>query len=157
MELSYPVLVVDLDGTFFKNDFFKEQLMLQILKRPFTTLLKYFKSNNWVEFKTFILQNTSPTKETVNNLINPIVLNYINTNRTNYTKIVMVSASPDSFVKRAVPSGIFDELHGSINVNLKSDKKLAFIIQHYGKNFHYIGNSKDDEVIFLNAKKSIKI
>ncbi|MBX9735032.1 MAG: UbiA family prenyltransferase [Chitinophagaceae bacterium] len=152
------ILVVDFDRTFLKNDFFSEALVRQLLQTPLGTYRLFQQNkNNWVGFKEAILSKSSiPTD--ISNLIDPFVAEWINRNRHRFSKIVLVSASPDSFVKKLIsPLGIFDEVHGSTTINLKGTAKRNFIQENWGAPFAYIGDSRSDIPIFQAATEAIKV
>ena len=53
---------------------------------------------------------------------------------------------------------IFDAAHGTIDINLKSDNKLQKILEISGAHaFDYMGNSRDDLVIFQRSRKSFLV
>ena len=52
---------------------------------------------------------------------------------------------------------IFDDIFGSVEINLKGVEKLKFIQEKWGSNFTYIGDSNDDIPIFKMAKDAFKI
>jgi hypothetical protein len=88
-------------------------------------------------------------------LVNPVVKNWIINNKNKYDKFLLISASPDFFVKKLIsPLCIFDEIYGSIDVNLKGKNKLIFIQESYNNNFCYLGDSKEDNIIFKHAKEA---
>jgi 4-hydroxybenzoate polyprenyltransferase len=152
------ICIVDFDKTFFKNDFFEEQFCKSILTNPFRVFKEVKHANgNWVLYKQQLL-----TEKIFNNeyefLINTVVKEWINKNRNRFTKIIAVSASPDAFVKKMLlPFQLFDEVYGSIDINLKGQAKLNFIKQNWDEPFAYIGDSKDDEIIFSAATEAVRV
>ena len=46
---------------------------------------------------------------------------------------------------------IFDEIYGSEETNLVGVNKLNFILNKWGPNFAYVGNSNDDIPIFKSS------
>jgi phosphoserine phosphatase len=69
-----------------------------------------------------------------------------------------VSASPDFFVKALLSElQIFDGIYGSEAINLKGVNKLAFIQEKWGNDFHYMGDAKADQPIFLAAQQAYKV
>lgn len=152
------ILVVDLEETFLKNDFFAETLLQQLLRKPLGTF-RLFRDNkhNWVGFKETILSEASIPFD-ISSLIDPNVQEWINTNKHRFSKTVLVSASPDSFVKKLVsPLGVFDEIHGSTTINLKGAAKRDFIQAKWETAFAYIGDSRSDTPIFQAAAEPIKV
>lgn len=152
------VCVVDFDNTYFKNDFFKERFFRKLIFNPFYFLFHLFiKKRSLVEIK-FLLLNELSISYDCQFLVNQPVHQWMLANMHHYDKMVVVSASPDFFVKKLLaPLQIFDEIHGSTNRNLKGKEKLQFIVDHYGNNFDYIGDSAVDEFIFSAARKAIRV
>ena len=148
------VCIIDLDKTFLVNDFFKESFYRNILGNPFSIFWHFFRRGTLLQLKMKLLKDFE-INYPIDQLINPIVNEWIINNRLKYDKLVMISASPDFFVKRIIsPLEIFDEIHGSTDVNLKGKKKLKFIQSKFKNEFCYIGDSKDDFYIFEKAKES---
>jgi hypothetical protein len=131
-------LIVDLDGTLLRNDYFIERFMLN--------------PREWIRFnllksKHILLDNFCPSKKQLMATVNPCVLQEIL--RFNDLKCVkVVSASPDLFVKYIVSElDLNIEGYGSLEVNLKGIKKLDFIKENNWVPFTYIGDSVVDDVI----------
>jgi hypothetical protein len=152
------ICVVDFDGTLFKNDFFLEVFFKTLLERPFYLLYLFFVKNyDLLDIKIELLSNHQIDYD-VKFLMSPLVLNWIKANKRCYTNIYLVSASPDFFIKYILKNQqLFDDLFGSVQINLKGFKKLEFIQQKWGSNFIYIGDSNDDIPIFKVAKEAYKI
>ena len=152
------ICVIDFDGTLFKNDFFLEVFFKSLLERPFYLLNLFFiKKFNLLEIKLVLLSNHQIDYD-INFLMSPIVLNWIKDNKSSFTNIYLVSASPDFFIKYILKNQeLFDDIFGSIQINLKGIEKLKFIQQKWGSNFTYIGDSNDDIPIFKVAKEAYKI
>jgi FMN phosphatase YigB (HAD superfamily) len=152
------ILIVDFDGTLFKNDFFIEILFKNFLERPIFMLNLFFKTNlNILEIKIALLSNYQINYD-VNYLMSPIVLNWIENNKNRFTHIYLVSASPDFFIKKVLKNQqLFDDIYGSVEINLKGVQKYKFIQEKWGSNFTYIGDSNDDIPIFKVAKEAYKI
>lgn len=152
------ICVIDFDGTFFKNDFFKEAFFRKLIRHPFFIFQHFFlRRGSLLQLKQLLLSELvvdyNPSL-----LINPAVLQWIETNKNKYDKIVVVSASPLFFVQKIVaPLQLFHTIDGSINLNLKGKAKLDFIIQKWGDDFDYMGDSKADEPIFAKAKHAIRV
>jgi hypothetical protein len=152
------VCIVDFDGTFVKNDFFKERIFKRFLENPIY-FVKYFllKKKSLLELKFELLTDFSIEYD-IDFLINPIVRNWIIDNKNNYNYVILVSATPEFFLKKILKSiTIFDEIYGSVDVNLKGKNKLDFIQKKWGENFDYIGDSNDDLPIFHGSRNAFKI
>ena len=150
-------LIVDFDRTFLRNDFFEEQLVIQLIRNPFKTLSKFVKSNNWVDFKMEILDNYKVVPEVFESLINRKVLDEMDTAKANGRAVICISASPQNFLDRVIPDGYFHSIIGSKDYLLKGKKKLEFIIEKYGDKFDYIGDSPSDDIILKEAVIGIKV
>ena len=152
------VLVVDFDGTYLKNDFFAEQFYKKLIENPFYLLGHWISGgNNLLALKNKLLANVT-LQYPLEQLVNPVVADFIQANRQSYTKVVLVSASPDEFVKRILAADkTFDVVSGSTDINLKGDKKTAFIRNTFGDDFHYVGDSASDIPIYRSAKKGFVV
>jgi len=151
------VCIVDFDKTFLVNDYFKESFYKKLLENPFYILWHFIRRGSILDLKNILLRDLE-IQYPIEQLINPIINEWISKNRKNYDKLLLVSASPDFFVKKIIsPLCIFDEIHGSIDINLKGRKKLQFIQNRYENEFCYLGDSKDDYIIFKYAKESYLI
>lgn len=141
-------LVCDLDGTLVKNDFFAERFLRSLVFKPLTTL-KYL-SKGLVVLKHHLLDTYIPN---ISAVLNKDVVELIEKNKSRYNRIVLISASTDSFVKRVAKEvGIFDECYGTETINLKGKQKLDFIHAQNLTPFVYIGDAKADNIIFAAAE-----
>ena len=152
------ICVIDFDGTFIKNDFFEELFFKKLLTNPFYLINHFFIKKRGILDLKYILLNSYYINYNIDFLLNNIVSEWINDNRYRYEKIILVSATPDFFVKRILQTNTcFDEIYGSVNINLKGENKASFIVNNLNKHFDYIGNSKDDIPIFKKSISSLKI
>lgn len=152
------VCIIDFDGTFFKNDFFKEVFFIKLIENPFYFFHHFFiKRKSLLALKIDLLESfTIPYN--LDFLINPIVLNWIQIHQKEYQKMILVSATPDFFIKKVLDKSlIFDEIYGSVDCNLKGTNKLAFIQEKWGNQFAYMGDSNADKPIFAAAQQAFKI
>ena len=152
------VCIIDFDKTLLKNDFFKEIFYRTLLQNPFK-LINHFliKRSSILELKNELLLNFK-INYPVQLLLNPMIINWINENKAHYEKIIIVSASPDFFIKDVLKSLDFiDEMHGSTSINLKGKNKLDYIIGKWGNNFDYLGDSASDNIIFKSARNGFLI
>lgn len=152
------VCVIDFDGTYFKNDFFKESFFKKVINNPFYIIKHFvFKRGTLLDLKNKLLEGFQIQYE-IDFLVNPEVHQWIESNKNRYDKIVLVSASPDFFVKQLLTRlSLFDEIYGSTSKNLKGVNKLEFINEKWGNDFDYVGDSRDDKPIFRKAKAAYKI
>ena len=152
------ICIIDFDKTLLKNDFFKEIFYRTLLQNPFK-LINHFliKRSSILALKNELLLNFN-LHYPIHLLLNPIIINWINENKSNYEKIIIVSASPNFFVKDVLKNLDFiNEMHGSTNINLKGKNKLDYINSKWGSNFDYLGDSRSDNIIFKNAKNGFLI
>ena len=152
------ICIIDFDGTLFKNDFFLEVFFKTMVERPFYLFkVCVSKKFNLIDIKIALLADLKINCD-VSFLINTVVTNWIEDNKNKFTNIYLVSASPDFFIKSILKDQqIFDDIFGSVEINLKGIEKLKFIQEKWGSNFTYIGDSKDDIPIFKIAKDAFKI
>ena len=152
------VCIIDFDKTLLKNDFFKEIFYRTLLQNPFK-LINHFliKRSSILELKKELLLNFK-INYPIQLLLNPIIISWINENKAHYEKIIIVSASPDFFVKEVLKQLDFiNEIHGSKDINLKGQNKLDYIMSKWGSNFDYLGDSKSDNVIFKSARNGFLV
>jgi len=153
------VLVLDFDGTLILKDIFRCTFYHSLLRRPLSVLKILLVSSSWVTFKCRLLEDLDSDflkyqwKAKQNNYL----LDWIESNRDSFREIVVVSASPQEFVRRVIPADIFDGIYGSTVENLKGEKKLEFILSQWGKNFAYIGDDVSDGVIFAESVLAYRI
>jgi hypothetical protein len=152
------ICIVDFDGTFFKNDFFLEIFFKTLIERPlYLFKICFLNKFSMIKIKVTLLSDLKINYD-VSFLINTVVTNWIEDNRNKFTNIYLVSATPDFFIKSILKNQqIFDDLFGSVEINLKGVEKLKFIQEKWGSNFIYIGDSNDDIPIFKIAKDAFKI
>ncbi len=135
-----------------------EAFCSKMLKNPFYIVAHFlFGKGNWVALKIKLLKDYKKAYD-LQLLINPMVEDWIRTNRSNYHQVVLVSASPDFFVKELLsPLSLFDAIHGSTECNLKGLRKVDFIKSQYGEAFDYIGDAHADIPIFKMARHAYKV
>jgi len=141
-------LICDFDGTLVRNDFFEERYFKIFIEKPWLAIWYGLQKNGLLRLKHRLLDNYVPEYD-LRFISNQKLIDWIKENHKHYKATLLISASPDSFVKRIVePMGIFDSVYGSSNINLKGVEKLRFI-QELGINqFTYIGDSSADQPIF---------
>jgi 4-hydroxybenzoate polyprenyltransferase len=156
--MNSTICVVDFDGTYFKNDYFKECFLRVLITRPWV-LINHFilKRRSLLALKHELLESLAIPYDP-SNMMNHSVNEWIQTNRHHYDKIVLVSASPHFFVKKLLQSSnVFDEVYGSTSINLKGKAKWQFIEEKFGNQVDYIGDSKADEYIFKQVNNGIRV
>jgi hypothetical protein len=148
------VCVIDFDGTFLVNDFFKEAFFKKIIENPFFIIKHFFIEKKGILALKVKLLSDCKVDYPLEILMNHLVINWISENRYLYDKILLVSASPDFFVKSILDkTSFFDEIHGSKDVNLKGISKFNYIKERWG-DFDYLGNSNDDLPIFKYCNRA---
>ena len=139
-------LICDFDGTLVKNDYFLEKLAMELIKAPVRTFFK-FVFKGVLNTKIELLNSFEP--KSLEYVLNKNVIALIEQTKENFDQTLLISASPDNFIKNVKKKlNLFDAAYGSTSVNLKSKKKLEFIIENNFTPFVYIGDSKDDEILF---------
>jgi len=141
-------LICDFDGTLVSNDFFEEKFFKLFLEQPWIIIWYGFQRNGLLKLKHRLLDDYIP-EYNLKFICNQKLIDWIKENHKNYEATLLISASPDKFVKRVVePMEIFDSVWGSSNINLKGVEKLRFIEELGIKQFTYIGDSTADQPIF---------
>ena len=148
------VCIVDMDGTLLRNDFFVESVAIQLLRNPFKVFQILLNKNGLLQLK-FSLLKKREINYPLDNLLNASVVSFLKDKRAEYSKIHVVTASPEEFAKQLLApyNSFIDEVTGSVNSNLKGAKKLAFIKSTYSQPFDYLGDSKADNIIFAAARQ----
>ena len=150
-------LICDFDGTLVKNDFFEEKFFKLFVEQPLLLIWYCFQLNGLIRLKHKLLDDYLPEYD-LNFIFNQKIIDWVKENRKNYQGTFLISASPDTFVKRIVePLAIFDKVYGSLNSNLKGINKLRFIQELGLTHFSYIGNSLADKPIFDAASQAFLI
>tara|TARA_B100000900_G_scaffold355803_1_gene325223 strand:- start:4134 stop:5543 length:1410 start_codon:yes stop_codon:yes gene_type:complete len=155
-----PTLFVDLDKSLVKTDLLLESFLFVLSKNFFAPLIciKILLQNGIVELKNYLYRSSNIN---VANLpFNNNVLEYISAWKNKYQgQVILISASDDNFVQKVSNHlGIFDNAFGTTTENLKSVTKLNKIRElSEGSDFDYIGDSKDDLIIWSNCRNSIAV
>jgi hypothetical protein len=148
-------LICDFDGTLVKNDYFVEQLSAAMIRNPFK-IISQLVSKSTLEVKHIYLDNFNPQSAAL--LLNEEVSELVKTEKSKFTKTILLTASTNDFIKKIHPIvPFFDEVYGSTSINLKSSQKLNFIREMKLEPFVYIGDSKDDEILFEHANYYYKV
>jgi phosphoserine phosphatase len=116
-----------------------------------------FQSDGLLRLKHQLLDDYLPEYD-LEFIFNQELISWIKENRGNYQETLLVSGSPDTFIKRIVgPMAIFDRIHGSLANNLKGQNKLRFIQDSGFLPFSYIGDSPADSPIFKASSQAYLI
>jgi hypothetical protein len=152
-------LVLDFDGTLILKDIFKSAFYERLTHNPFGVFKILFRSSSWVAFKRNLLEDLDSVvlNDSWEKNQNGYLIEWVQSNRDSFREIVVVSASPQEFIQRVIPEGIFDGIYGSTVENLKGKRKLEYILSHWGKNFAYVGDDVSDEIIFRESVLAYRI
>lgn len=152
-------LVVDLDGTLINTDLLHESLLFALLKNPrsLPKILKAMPSGKAI-FKIEAAKGFRFDPSTLP--YNQSVIDEIRAAKLSSRPVYLASASDQSLVD-AISDHLrfFDEAWGSTeSKNLKSELKREFLDEKLGPgNYEYVGNSKADVPVWLNAKAAIVV
>lgn len=150
------ILAVDLDGTLINTDILYESFLSSLSrdwKTIFILFLALFKGKPFLKKKLLQKSDIDVTLLPYNDE----VIEYIKNKRSKDFKVVLVTASHQIFADKVSKHlNLFDYTFGTNNqTNLKGKAKAKFLIDKFGKNFFYIGNSKSDFEIWKISKKAI--
>ena len=157
MQKESRIFVVDLDGTFIKNDLFIELLIMNLVK-SFREVVSIFFSRGIVGLKQFVFVNHEFSENQV--LINHNVLEIVREKKALGYCIILATASPQVYADFVANTwNIFDKAYGSTDlINLKGSDKLKLILSiSGGKTFEYIGDSRVDNIIFKHCSTFYKV
>lgn len=153
------LLVVDLDGTFIKNDMLFESFVFSFFRNPLIFIkcfILLLSKDPIVNIKSFL--SNFYLKKFANHALNirSSVKKLIQSKKNLGYKVFLVSASHESIVKSVYEefTDLFDGYYGSssTNGNISGQHKLDFIKDHFNDcEFEYVGDSKKDIVIWNNS------
>ena len=157
-ETNIP-LVVDLDGTLLKSDTLVESGLLFFMDKPLqiVNLLRWItggKLNLKIKLAEAVDLNVSTLP------YNTTIIEKIILERSKGRKIILATGCYKSLaIKIADHLKIFDEVIASeAEQNVIGEKKCKILVKRYGeKGFDYIGNSKDDLVVWEQANKAFGV
>ena len=151
-------LVVDLDGTLLKTDTLVEGILKLVAKNPF--LIFYILV--WTLNGKTYLKNKVAKITQLNYSLLPIIMNFmifLKHEKDKGRKIILVTGAHTS-IAMAIGNifNIFDEIHGTDEINLVGKNKANFLIDRYGLNgFEYAGDSKADLHVWAASKSAIAV
>jgi hypothetical protein len=154
-EIKY--FFVDLDGTFAKNDLFQELLFKRFVKKPLETIYILI-TEGALGLKHIIFDNHTFSVDQI--IVNRNVLRLIKRKKESGYHIFLATASPQVYADYILKTwSVFDLAQGSDQkVNLKGKSKLDLITSiSKGAHFEYIGDSRDDQVIFNKCARYYKL
>ena len=159
MELSLPILVVDLDGTLIQTDMLHELAIRLIRDRPLHVLRIPFwlfqgkvvlkrRLAESIEFDPFALPWNDP------------LLKWLQEQRAKGRRLVLCTAA-DSLVAGQIAKhlDIFDEVMASDGVsNLAGKTKAETLLNRFGAGgFDYVANSSADLAVWKHARRAIVV
>ena len=151
-------LVVDLDGTLLKTDTLVEGILKLVAKNPF--LIFYILV--WTLNGKAYLKNKVAKITQLNYSLLPYYhefYDFLKHEKDKGRKIILVTGAHTS-IAMAIGNifNIFDEIHGTDEINLVGKNKANFLIDRYGLNgFEYAGDSKADLHVWAASKSAIAV
>ena len=152
-------LVVDLDGTLIRTDLMWESLARRLRRNPLSLLQILFW---WTRGRARLKQALAARVQ-----IDPAALPYhepfldwLREEKKSGRQIILATASD---LKMAQPVadyiGLFDEVLASDGkINLRQENKRRVLVEKFGeRGFDYVGNSKDDLVVWRSARTAIVV
>lgn len=154
-------LVVDLDGTFTRDDTFILAILASIRCAPWRLARELFCLpargwGGWAAFKARVFALGAPAPEMLHQ--DPELLKWLRSERARGRELWLVTASPEAYAKRvARAAGIFAGVAGSTDQeNLKGLAKARWLANRFGpRRFDYIGDSPADLPVWQAAREAI--
>jgi len=159
LDSSVIPLAVDLDGTLLATDLLWESVLLLIKKNfLYIIMLPVWLASGKANLKIQIASRISfdPRHLPYRNHL----LSYLQTEHASGRRLLLVTAAAEPLAKTVASHlGIFDEVHATNGqINLSARRKADFLCERFGRHgFDYIGNSRDDIVVFEEARNSIVV
>ncbi len=156
VQVTFPPLVVDLDGTLLRSDLLMETAMAFIRSQP----LKVFKMLGWLLKGKAALKEGLALETQIDVSVlpyDPQIIDMIKAEKANGRMIVLATASHVSLATRiAEHLQLFDLVMASNSCrNLSGNNKRNLLVAHYGEDgFDYVGNSKDDLPIWKVCRQA---
>lgn len=151
-------IVVDLDNSLIKIDIYLESLGRSLFVSPvifFKTIYILLFNGGIGASKTYLAENFKINLKNIP--FNESVISYLKCCKKKDCKIILSSGSSEIYVSQISSNlGIFSNFHGSNkNFNNVGLNKLNLLLEKYGENFIYVGDSKKDYVIWEKCKSAI--
>jgi 4-hydroxybenzoate polyprenyltransferase len=148
-------LIIDLDGTLIKTDLLIESAIGLIKKNPFYIFLLIL----WLLKGRANLKNQIASRIDLRVNLLPYRSKIIEIIQSYPGKKVLATASNYKYAKAVAEHlGIFDEFIASDAINnLKGKQKAKIIIEKFGTDFEYIGDSEADIPIWQQAQRGFVI
>ncbi len=159
MQSSIPI-VVDLDDTLARTDFFYESLLKFIKLNP----LNFFRAVIWLmtKGKAHLKSKIAETVTLDVSLIpyNEKVISYIETKKQHNHPIILATATHRVFAQAVANHlNLFDQVFATdARENLKGDNKEKKLIKTFGeRGFVYVGDSYADLKVWRSAKSAVVV
>ena len=153
-------LVLDVDGTFIRNDLTLEMLLLGLFNHPIKTLfilLKFWGQKH--RLKSNLYRLIGDRINIAHLPYNDAVITLAKDYAVKGGDVVLCSGSYQGFITQMVDRFDFiKEGFGTTEgLNLTAECKADFLKTRYPHGFHYAGNSKDDIPVWRDAQKGYAV
>lgn len=146
------IIAVDLDGTLINSDMLVENLFLFLRRHP----LRIFEMLFWLFggkafFKRRLADVDLPEVQYLP--YNIPLIRWLKTQKNDGASLILATAS-DKRIANAIAEhlAIFDEVFGTEDINLSSERKRVALVDRFGeKGYEYIGNSAADLAVWRSA------
>ncbi len=149
-------LAVDLDGSLVCTDLLVEGFVASLFRRPFATVMALFSLRHGrAAFKERVAELDALAVESVP--WHEPFLAFLKAERLKGRPLHLVTASHQAVAERVAKTlGIFESVEGSRDgVNLKGERKLAFLKDRFPEGFAYAGDSRADLPVWQGADSII--
>lgn len=160
VDVEQRVLVIDLDGTLVNTDILVETFLRCVRSQPAGLLpaLGYLVRGRKASLKSHLADRV--TIDAASLPYNESVLDEIRSARAAGRKVALATASNERIAHAVAEHlGVFHEVLASDDsMNLSARRKRDVLVERYGEGgFDYVGNSRDDLVIFAAAHQAIVV
>jgi 4-hydroxybenzoate polyprenyltransferase/phosphoserine phosphatase len=154
LNVSDPVLCVDLDGTLIESDLLFESFLSAFKRSPWVCL----QCIGWLVQGRARLKEELARRAVIDIATLPYrseVVAFLKDERARGRRIILATASWSSLAEEVARHlGLFDEVHGtSRSGNLKGERKARLLVERWGAGgFDYVGDSTADIAVWRNAR-----
>lgn len=152
-------LCVDLDGTLVATDTLWEGLLGIVLRNPlmvFAAFVWLLRGKAALKFAVAERSDRDPATWPYR----PEILEYLEREKRTGRRMILATGAPKKVAHGVARHlGIFDGvLHSSDTINLTASRKRDALVEQYGQGgFDYLGDSRDDVVVFEAANEAIVV
>lgn len=149
---THRTVVVDLDGTLVNTDMLVENLFLFLRLHPLRILVVIlWLFSGKAHFKRCLADAVVP--DVARLPYNKELLAWLEQQHTEGASLILATASDLRIAKKVAEHlGIFDEVFGTVGINLSSSNKRVAIVQRFGEQgYEYVGNSAADLAVWKTA------